>query len=654
MGGKHVAKKTSEPRQQAEPRKTVADRAGGAPEAEVRPAEKRGGKRGLLLLVSLLILAAAAAVVLFAWRVMQQKVAALDTIYPNVYINGETVVAVGGMTHGEAVIALEQAGLDDSLRGKPVTIELPNGDSVTVQPEDIGLCDRLEIAVEAACAFGRDGTAAENAKTWLRCRRGREVYIDTASAWSFDEALLASMAEKAAAELNRVLLQNEARIEEDGVTLVKGIDAVKVEQDAVYTLLAQAFSEGGGTTLLYDPETEAAEPLDLQAIYDAVYTEPVNAVYDSSTGGATQSEPGRSFDREQAQALWDAAEDGEELFIPFVYTEPEITTEGLEAVLFADKLSERSTSLSGSSDNRINNITRAAASMNGVVLNPGEKFSYNSCLGERTAARGYKEAGVYSEGKHTTGYGGGICQGSSTLYYCAVLANLKIGERYEHYFAVSYLPLGMDATVSWGWPDFTFYNNREYPIKLVAYVSGGYLTVQIWGTDVDGTYVKLTNSTWEDEDYYYAQTYRSLYAADGTLLSTVKEAYSCYNKHEATDEDADEAIGTPEPEPTETPRPTASPTPAPTAIPTAAPTPAPTSAPTPAPTSAPTAAPTAAPTPAPTAAPTAAPTPAPTAAPTTAPTPAPEATPAPTPEPTTEPAPEPTPIPEPPAEDSQE
>jgi hypothetical protein len=183
--------------------------------------------------------------------------------------------------------------------------------------------------------------------------------------------------------------------------------------------------------------------------------------------------------------------------------------------------------------------------------------------------------------------GGGICQDSSTLYYCALYANLQITVRDNHYFVVSYLPWGLDATVSWGGPDFRFVNNRDYPIKLKAWVSDGYLTVEIWGTDVDGSYVQMTSDTWEDSDYYYAQTYRAVYAADGTLLSKEKEAYSRYHKYEAGEE-------TPAPEtpaPTATPAPTESPAPTdtpPTAQPTSEPTAVPTTEPTAVPTTEPT------------------------------------------------------------------
>ena len=145
--------------------------------------------------------------------------------------------------------------------------------------------------------------------------------------------------------------------------------------------------------------------------------------------------------------------------------------------------------------------------------------------------------------------GGGICQGSSTLYYCALKANLSITDRWCHQFVVGYLPRGMDATVSWGWPDFKFVNSRSYPIKIAAWVSGGYLTIQILGTDVDGSYVDITNETWEDATHYYAQTYRNVYDKNGSLISSKKEAYSCYDKEEAV-----AATATPAPQITQAPQ----------------------------------------------------------------------------------------------------
>ena len=156
--------------------------------------------------------------------------------------------------------------------------------------------------------------------------------------------------------------------------------------------------------------------------------------------------------------------------------------------------------------------------------------------------------------------GGGICQVSSSLYYAALLANLQIDTRVCHYFGVSYLPAGLDATVSWGGPEFRFTNNREWPIKIEASVDtvNNTVTVHIVGTDTDGTYVvmehAITGYVYGNSEYpdvatgYRAQTHRCVYAADGTLISRTTEANSEYHYHE-------ENIVYPSPSPTPAPTP---------------------------------------------------------------------------------------------------
>lgn len=148
--------------------------------------------------------------------------------------------------------------------------------------------------------------------------------------------------------------------------------------------------------------------------------------------------------------------------------------------------------------------------------------------------------------------GGGICQTSSTLYLACLLSNLEITERYAHRYVPAYISPGMDATVSWGGPDYKFTNNTLYPIKIVTSYSGGYLTVKILGTKTDSTYVKMTNEklsttnyevVYEDDDTLAPgteqvkttpytgskwKTYRNIYDANGKLISSNFEASSDY------------------------------------------------------------------------------------------------------------------------------
>ena len=199
----------------------------------------------------------------------------------------------------------------------------------------------------------------------------------------------------------------------------------------------------------------------------------------------------------------------------------------------------------------------AAEKINGVILQPGQTFSYNDVLGQRTKANGFKEAGAYSGGQVVQEVGGGICQVSSTLYYCAMVSNLKINTRTCHYFPVAYIEPGMDATVSWGGPEFKFTNSREYPIEIKAYVEKNSITVEIWGTDVDGSYVKMSYTA----EGLRATTYRTVYDKDGNQISHTLEANSTYHSHDTTPKPTPTPSATPAPTPTPTPKPQPTPYP---------------------------------------------------------------------------------------------
>ena len=181
-------------------------------------------------------------------------------------------------------------------------------------------------------------------------------------------------------------------------------------------------------------------------------------------------------------------ENKESYIIPLKVLSPKVTTNQIGTEAFPDLLGSFSTTYSTSNSNRSTNIRLAASKINGIVIMPGETFSYNQVVGKRTAAAGFKSAAVYSNGQVTTGIGGGICQVSSTLYNAVLYANLEIVERTNHGFNPGYVKAGTDATVSWGGPDFKFKNNRDYPIKIICSGSGGKVNFQIFGLKTDEDY----------------------------------------------------------------------------------------------------------------------------------------------------------------------
>ena len=139
------------------------------------------------------------------------------------------------------------------------------------------------------------------------------------------------------------------------------------------------------------------------------------------------------------------------------------------------------TSLAGSSYERITNIRKAVEKINGVILQPGEEFLYNRCVGPRRYKTGFLPAPAIVFGNLKPVIGGGICQVSSTLYNAVLLSDLTVVERHRHHTPVNYLPLGLDATISWGAKDFRFRNTRPGKIELVGTVSDETLLFEIYG-----------------------------------------------------------------------------------------------------------------------------------------------------------------------------
>ena len=516
-----------------------------------KPPKKPRGSRGRKVWIIVAVIVAALCVALLAGSLI---VANRDTIFPKVTVNGTDVA---GMTQEQAAETIRAAGWDDP-DAAVLTIVFPGEETFSVSARETGFTATADEAAQAAWEYGRSGNILSNFFTYLRCAvSGKEMRDELST--GVDEAVLRARVETEIGELNLDLSEGNIEIDEEESILkvVKGASLITIDPEEVLSTILDALQQHQYGEVTYRVQSkDEADKVSMQELYDAVCTGPVNAGYDTETKEITEGKPGVEFDVAEAQRLWDAAAVGDTVRIPVTLTEPE-----LESVdgLFGDKLATKTTSLSGSSYNRINNVKLAAQHIDGVILEPGDSFSYNQTVGQRTKANGFLEAGAYANGQVVQEVGGGICQVSSTLYYCTLISNLKITARTNHYFTVGYIEPGMDATVSWGAPDFQFKNNRTFPIKLRAYVSNGSLTVEIWGTDVDGSYVKMDYTV----SGLTATTYRSVYDKNGNLLSKTQEATSVYHTHET-------------PKPTPSPSPSATPTPTPSPAPTPTPDPNPT------------------------------------------------------------------------------
>lgn len=193
------------------------------------------------------------------------------------------------------------------------------------------------------------------------------------------------------------------------------------------------------------------------------------------------------------EALAEKLASGEKEFsVPVIVLKPKVYTDDLSADAFPNRLATYSTKYNEGEVSRSSNVKLAAKKVNGTVLNSGEVFSFNQVVGKRSYENGFKDAKIFLSDKVVDGTGGGICQVSSTIYPAVLYSDLKIVERLNHNFVVSYAKSGIDATVVYGSIDFKFENSMQNPIKMKAIAENGVMTVEIWGTKENNNTVEIT------------------------------------------------------------------------------------------------------------------------------------------------------------------
>ena len=406
-----------------------------------------------------------------------------------------------------------------------------------------------------------------------------------------DEKYIADKVNKAVDEFDEVTKGEIYTVDQDRsmLVMVKGAGQITLDRKAIAARVREALLAGEKKLNWTEIQTGEIVKPDFAAIAAEHTKEVANAYYDPEKDEIIPEVKGMEVDVAKAEAQWEAAAVMETIEIPIKMIDPEITAEKLKEVMFHDKLGDCMTYLWGSTANRISNIRLACSRFNDMVMQPGDSFSYNEVVGERTAEAGFLPAPTYNGTAHEMGLGGGICQVSSTLYNAVQYANLKVNERVCHTMLVGYLDAGLDATVDWPSTNFVFTNDRSYPIKLKAWVddSGRQLTIEIWGTDEDGAVVDIIHGSYAayDEEYrekydldvqvgYGAWNYRRITYPDGRVVETDK-VYSYYHIPEdeirwpaIPDDDDDEpaptVVSTPTPStPDPTPEPEPDPAPAP-------------------------------------------------------------------------------------------
>jgi vancomycin resistance protein YoaR len=185
---------------------------------------------------------------------------------------------------------------------------------------------------------------------------------------------------------------------------------------------------------------------------------------------------------------------------------PDLTTKEAKGLGVTERLTTFTTDMGPSSLNRIHNVHLMADYIDGTIVRPGETFSFNEAVGPRTEERGFREGQMIVGSLLLPSIGGGVCQTATTLFNNAWEAGLPVTERHNHSFYISHYPVGRDATVSWGGPDFGFRNDMESAILIKAAYTDSTLTFSFYGTDEGRRVRSVTGpkSNWKEPTLTYA------------------------------------------------------------------------------------------------------------------------------------------------------
>ena len=415
----------------------------------------------------------------------------------------------------------------------PEEITLQHGDyQTTISLSQIGVSFDVKNAVNNAYSIGRQGNLFQNNFYVLSTMFGK---VNIEPSLNLDEEQLTQNLNEISTQLPDKVIESSYYIDGNNLIITNGKEGNVVDIEATIQAIKSAISDFSKINepieIVVKSQTPAA--IDIDKIHSEIYKEPKDAYYTQDPFAVYPSENGLDFNvsiDEAKNIIGDQT--AEEYTIPLKTLYPNVTTNMIGTEAFPDLLSQFSTNYSVSDRDRTTNLQLAANKINGTVLMPGETFSYNKVVGERTIAAGYKEAPIYVSGEVVDGLGGGICQITSTLYNAVVYANLDIIERTNHQFVPSYVKASRDATVVYGSIDFKFKNNRNYPIKINCSVSGGVAKFQIFGMKQDDDYqVEISAyETGRTATAIYSEAYKIL-KRNGVEVSRVLLSKDTYKRH---------------------------------------------------------------------------------------------------------------------------
>ena len=447
---------------------------------EYKPVENKKTKKQVKTVIAVLIIVAIVLIISLVSTIF-----ALVNLTNNKVIDGITIKGVELVGFSKEDAKLEMEELIKQQLSMQIILQYEDYET-SISPEQIEASYNIDKAIEIAYSIGREGNIIKNNYDILFAMLfGKNIDID----FSYNDKSLTQMCEDISKKIPGAMKETSYYIEGDKLIITKGTVGKVIKIEELKKKINSQIIDGKNKKEIYIHVIEKEDQdIIIKKIYKEIYKEPKDAYYTTEPFTIYPHEDGVDFAITMEEAKKLLEEEKQEYEIPLKYTSPEKTTHDIGTEAFPDLISRFSTKYDVTLRNRTTNLELASNKINGYVLLPGEEFSYNKVVGERTIAAGYKEAAMYSGGEVVDGLGGGICQISSTLYNVVVKANLEVTQRSNHQFVTSYVDAGKDATVVYGAIDFKFVNTRKYPIKITSTVKNGIVEMKIFGVKEEVEY----------------------------------------------------------------------------------------------------------------------------------------------------------------------
>jgi vancomycin resistance protein YoaR len=425
-----------------------------------------------------------------------------EKIYNGVQVNGLTA---GSLTRQELGDLLK-SNYADKLKTYTLKLNYKNL-AEEYKSDDIDAVFDIDGAVAKAYEVGRTGNIPQKLISIIEtARTGISIELPVIYDQKKVEALVNAIYDKTLIKVKEA----DLLIQEDRVTIRSGYHGESIDKNKVLQQIENNIRMLGSDPVAVDAVITPPSAIDVDDYVKKINREPVDAVarIENNSVVIVPHVIGRNIEKSSLVSIASELEKSEntEKILPVVFIQPKTTTEDVNAKLFKDTLYTMNTQFRTDTVNNVNrgeNIRIAVSKINGLMLAPGEEFSFNKIVGPRTEAGGYKIAHVYSGGKVIDDVGGGICQVSTTLYNSVLYSNLDVTERNDHQFTVSYVPFGQDAAVSYGGPDFKFRNSTSWPIRIDGRVTKeNRIYFTLMGTDENlGRKIEIVHETVKTTDF---------------------------------------------------------------------------------------------------------------------------------------------------------